>query len=185
MSQRGFTLLEVLVAAAALSIVLLGASSLFVAAVRFEQENSAEIFLQRQATMIKDEMARQIQEGSLASLAVPCAGGVANSLQVTNARGTYCFHRANDATGAATRFVEDRPDGGGGTWDLLSGAAATLSVATGDCFPGSGGFCPAVILDAAGQKVGAVIELRLRYRYPETSAFQTMTFKTTITPRNP
>jgi prepilin-type N-terminal cleavage/methylation domain-containing protein len=182
MNQRGFTLVEVLVAAAALGIVLFGAAGMFLVAGRVEQENSAQIFLQRQATMIKDEMARQIQEGSLATLTT--CPGVADSVQITNSRDTYCFRGGNDASGNPTIF-KDRL--GGGTANLLEGSAATLSVAPGFSCPGTAGFCPTVIQDAAVPPKNAAVRIvfRLRYRFPESNAFQTMTFTTTIAPRNP
>lgn len=178
MSERGFTLLEVLVAAAVLCVILLGAGTFYLSAVRFDKQNSAQTFLQRQATIIKDEMARQIQAGTLASLATGCGGGTATtSVQITQPSGdVYCFHQ--DGTG--TRLLEDRP---GGQWDLLSGTLATLSTTTGPC-PESGGFCVTPVKDGGGNTAGVAITFRLRFQIPETDSYQTMTFTTTITPRN-
>jgi len=206
MSERGFTILELLVATGALSLVLLGMSVFYTVLTRFELENSSQIYLQRQATLVEEEMRRQIEEATAAisgppavasTLVMPCpgAGLSADSLQVTNSRGTYCFRR--DAAGSdATGLLEDRPDGGGGTWDLLSGAPATLTTTTGACpalvagactnpIPtSSGGFCPCLLQDNVGNTVGAAITYRLRFRYPGTNSFQTMTFTTTIAARN-
>ena len=192
MSERGFSLLELLVAATAVSVILFGTGTLFMTFVRFGQENSAQTFLQRQATIIKDEMAKQIQAGSLLSLATGC-GGVVDSVQVTNANESnpsaptgcgaatpptcnYCFRSDG------TTLLEDRP--GGGQWDLLTGAPTTLTTTTGAC-PDSGGFCPTLVLDTTGNAVAVAITFRLRYRYPFTDSLQTMSFTTTITPRNP
>ena len=119
----------------------------------------------------------------------------ADSLQVTNSNEpdpanpvgcapncNYCFRR--DAAG--TGLLEDRA--GGGTWNLLSGAPATLTATTGSCTGASptGGFCPSLVTDNAAppNTVGAAITLRLRFRIPETDSFQAMTFTTTIAARN-
>ena len=181
MSERGFTLLEVLVAAAVLCVILLGAGTFYLSAVRFDKENSAQTFLQRQATIIKDEMARQIQAGSLASLATGCGGGTAtNSVRITQqpSGDVYCFHQDDTGTG----LLEDRP--GSGQWNLLSGTLATLSTTTGPC-PEQGGFCPKLVQDGSGNTAGVAITFRLRFQIPETNSYQTMTFSTTLTPRNP
>jgi len=197
LSERGFTILEVLVAAAALSLVLLGMSLFYTTLTRFELENNSQTYLQRQATLIEDEMRRQIEEATATSMAVPCSGGglSADSLEVTNSRGTYCFRR-DAASTTATGLLEDRPDGGGGTWNLLSGTLATLTTTTGTCpalvagacpspMPASsGGFCPCLLKDNGGAIVGAAMTFRLSARLPGTDSFQTMTFTTTIAARN-
>jgi hypothetical protein len=113
---------------------------------------------------------------------------VANSLQVTNAGGVYCFRR-DSSTG--TQFLEDRP--GGGQWDLLSGAPVTLSTVAGATLDASNfcgptaGFCPgrtgvAPGLDPQGKT--AFVTLRLRFQIPESNGYQTMTFTTSIARRN-
>jgi len=193
MSERGFTLVEVLVAAAAIVIVLLGVGTFYLSSVRFEEENGAQIALQRQATIVMDELRKQVERACTDPAALGCTplvtgcGGVTDSLQVTISAATtppngdvYCFKR--DATPNGTRLLVDRP--GGGTWDLLSGAPATLTTTTGAC-PDAGGFCPTLLIhNATGRTLGAVITLRLRYGVPETNSFQTMTFTTTIAARN-
>ena len=87
---------------------------------------------------------------------------------------------------AGTGLLEDRA--GAGTWNLLSGAPATLTTTTGSCTGASptGGFCPSPVTDNAAppNTVGAAITLRLRFRIPETDSFQAMTFTTTIAARN-
>ena len=197
MSQRGFTLVEVVVAAAALSIVLLGVGTFYLSSIRIEEENTAQTFLQRQATIVMDEMRKQVERActDLAVPGSPCptappaplvlgCGGVPDSLQVSvPAPGgieVYCFKRDSSPNG--TRLLVDRP--GGNQWNLLSGAPATLTTTTGTC-PDAGGFCPTLIVNNNTAKtLGAAITLRLRYRIPETSSFQTMTFTTTLAARN-
>lgn len=197
MNARGFTLLELLLASTVLAGILLGAGWFYLTAKRFELENRAQVSLQRQATLIMDELSKQIQPGTAgksgppvvaSTIVIPCTtSGDPNSLQVTRARSAsdppswpdpvvLCFRGTGDATG----LLEDRP---GGTWNLLTGAPATLSLTTGAC-PDSGGFCPTLVTDNGGNTIGAAITFRLRYRSPESNAFQTMTFTTTIAARN-
>jgi type II secretory pathway pseudopilin PulG len=177
MSERGFSMLEALLATAALSIVLLGVGVFYLSSLRMERDNDAQIQIQRQAAIIISEMRKQIGESTGSTLFRPCPGAVLDSIQATNSRGTYCFRR-NDA---GTGLLEDRP--GGGQWDLLSGALSTLSTTTGDC-PAEGGFCPTLLVKNGGPTVGAVITLRLRFQLPAASAYQTMTFTSTIAARN-
>ena len=190
MSERGFTVLETLLAAAVLGFVMLGVGLFYVSSVRMEQENNAQIYLQRQATLIINEMTKQIGEATASSIVIPCSGGgTPDSIEVTNSRGTYCFHR----DGAGSGLLEDRP---GGQWDLLRlGSPARLTTTTGAC-PDEGGFCPTLVVDnnkpspcggpsqPSCNRVGAAITFRLRFQLPESSGYQTMTFTTTIAARN-
>jgi prepilin-type N-terminal cleavage/methylation domain-containing protein len=181
MSERGFTILELLLAVALLGIVMFGVGAFYFATARVDHDNTAQTFLQRQATLIFDEMTKQIGEATIStdpsSLLIPCPGGVADSLQVKNSRGTYCFHR----DGAGTGVFQTSP--GGGEWDLLKGPPAKLTTTTGAC-PAAGGFCPTILATNGGVTVGAAITLRLRFQLPGTTGYQTMTFNTTIAARN-
>src|SRR5207247_8655476 len=143
MSRLRFTLHALAAAPAALSLVLLRMSLFYTTLTRFELENHTQTYLQRQATLLQDEMRRQIEEATATSMAVPCSGGglSADSLEVTNSRGTYCFRR-DAASPTAPGLLEDRPDGGGGTWNLLSGTLATLTTTTGACPALVAGACP-------------------------------------------
>jgi prepilin-type N-terminal cleavage/methylation domain-containing protein len=49
MSIRGFTLLEVLLAASILAVVMVGLGSFYLSTVRFEHQDRAQVSLQRQA----------------------------------------------------------------------------------------------------------------------------------------
>src|SRR5262245_61985182 len=117
MNKRGVTLLETLIALVVGSVVLLGASSLYVAASRASRQDSAQTFLQRQGVLILEEMAQQIRPAT--ALATDCNG--ANSLQVINASGTFCFYQPD-----STHLNEVRP--GGGTANLLTGSLVPLTV---------------------------------------------------------
>jgi Tfp pilus assembly protein PilV len=114
-NERGLTLLELLIAAALGTVVLLGLGQFYLATVRFGSQSNAQTFLQRQAVIIMDEMAQQIRPAT--GLALATCGGVVNSLQVTSGGGTYCFYQSG------TGLSETRP---GGTWNLLSGSPVTL-----------------------------------------------------------
>jgi prepilin-type N-terminal cleavage/methylation domain-containing protein len=120
-SERGFSLVELLVAAAIGSVVMLGLSGFYLSALRFNAESSAQTYLQRQGALVLDEMARQIRPAT--AIVIATCSGDANSLRITNAAPgggtqTVCFHRNG------SRLLEDLP---GGTRDLLSGSPAPLT----------------------------------------------------------
>lgn len=195
MSERGFTLLEVLLASAVLAIVLLGAGGFYLLTVRVGSENTAQTSLQRQATLIIDEAARQIAPATLLEYPVTC-GADTNALRATNGCGTFCFHR-DSATG--TQLLEDRnlngscpgQTAGTGTMNLLAGAliqargsAGLLSTVNTACSATTGGFCPSLVIHSGSNcVVGAAITFRLRFQIPETGSYQTMTFSSTIAGR--
>jgi type II secretory pathway pseudopilin PulG len=170
MGSRGFTLIDLLVGLSVGAIILLGMSSIYVFATRTGIENDSQAFLQRQASLIMDEMGRRIREATSVettpALTLATCSGVANSLQVTQSDGTVYCYRSDSS------FIRDHcaPDGGGNpqpscvpdTWPLLSGAPVTLT---------NGG-------------KGATISFQLRYHIPESQGFQTMTFTSDFTRRN-
>lgn len=174
MGNRGFTLLELLAALAVASILVLGTSGIFVFITRAGKDNDAQAYLQRQAALLMDEMARQIRPATSLVDSFTCGpgAGTPNSLLVTQADGTrYCFR--GDATG--TGFWRDHyapgaatPDG---SWNLLAGAPVTLTTA------GS----PTLVVVNSRR---AVITFQLQYQIPGSPSFQTMTFSTTIARRN-
>ena len=195
MSERGFALLELLVASAAGVIVLLGVGAYYLTTVRFGNEGTAQISLQRQASMVIDEAARQIAPATLLEYPVAC-GGDANGLRATNSCGTFCFHRES-ATGS--QLLEDRTLNGTcpnqtastGTMNLLAGAliqaggsAGLLSTVDTACSASTGGFCPSLVRhNGTNCVVGTALTFRLRFQHPGTSSYETMTFSTTIAGR--
>ena len=62
MLQRGYTLLEVLVAAAIGAAVAVGLSGFFVATLRFGKDTDAQVALQRQGTAIAEELGRRLRQ---------------------------------------------------------------------------------------------------------------------------
>lgn len=96
MSQRGATLIELLIVVVIASVVLLGIGSFYVSMLVSYNTGNAQAFVQRQGTLIQEEMARQI----LPADAVP--GGDCgpvpdpgtNSLRVaTNDDKFFCFYQ--------------------------------------------------------------------------------------------
>jgi type II secretory pathway pseudopilin PulG len=200
MNARGFTLLETLLAGALVAVLLAGASGFYLMTVRYGNQDMALISLQRQATLVVDEMTRQIGPATKLEFGVTC-GGDPNGLRATNPCGTFCFHRD---TATLSQILEDRvlstpPPGvlcpnqtaGTGTVDLLkdalipaSGAAGRLSTVDTACSATSGGFCPDLIIhNGASCVVGAVVTLRLRSKLQSSTGYQVMTFATSIAGR--
>src|SRR2546426_458873 len=62
MRQRGYTLLEVLVAAAIGAAVAVGLSGFFLATLRFGKDSDAQVALQRQGTAIAEELGRRLRQ---------------------------------------------------------------------------------------------------------------------------
>jgi len=148
MNERGITLLESVIAMAIGSVVLLGIGSFYVATARFSRQDNAQISLQRQGTLIIEEMARQIRPATfLTRGAGLCRGDDTNSLKATNSLGAFCFYRARTCSQTTkpcsitadcpqgeiclsngTQLLEDRP--GGGTENLLAGSPVPLTVSS-------------------------------------------------------
>ena len=116
MNERGFTLVELLVAIAVGVVVLLGIGGFFLSTLRFSAQSSSQTFLQRQGTIIIDEMARQIRfaNGVLcknpdaSSILCPGACPANPSLKVIQpgVTGFYCFYQSGD------QLFERTPTGG-------------------------------------------------------------------------
>jgi len=60
--QRGYTLLEVLVAAAIGAAVAVGLSGFFLTTLRFGKDTDAQVALQRQGTAIAEELGRRLRQ---------------------------------------------------------------------------------------------------------------------------
>jgi type II secretory pathway pseudopilin PulG len=194
MNARGFTILETLLAGAVLALMLLGVSGFYLTTIRYGNQDAALVSLQRQATFVVDEMARQIAPATALSL-VTC-GADPNGLRATNSCGTFCFHR--DST-TGTQLLEDRVlngtcpghTAGSGTMNLLAGAlipasgqAGVLTTVNTACSATGGGFCPSLIVHTGSTcVVGAAVTFRLRAQLPMSSSYQVMTFSTSIAGR--
>ena len=98
MNPRGFTLVEVMLASVAGAIVLLGIGSFYISMVNAYKKGNDQAFLQRQATLIQDELARQILPAYQVTSG-PCGGGTTttNSLLVNLPDGKFlCFYLQAD-----------------------------------------------------------------------------------------
>lgn len=148
MNARGFTLLEVLVAVAIGSVILLALGKLYVSAIYWHRLDEPVSYMQRQGAIIVDELARHIRAASSnASNPMKCspAGcdpianqgpatcGVDPSLQITNpdplpngeSAGDYCFRL--DTTGG-NQFIRARSGGGQSNMLREGGSLAALTV---------------------------------------------------------
>ena len=169
MNERGYTMLEFLISTALGGVTLLGLSGFYLSSLRFNDESGSRTYLQRQGTMVLEEMARQIRPASLLS-APPCTPGSANSLQVTNTSGTFTFRQSG------SQFLEDLP-GGTGTRNLLSTSLSPLTVT-----PDS--FCPVVVSGSGVPDTAVIITFQLKDQTSYDTPHNLLTFKTTLAKRN-
>lgn len=98
MNQRGFTLMEVLVAGLTGAVVLLGIGSFYISMVNAYKQGNDQAFLQRQATMVQEGLARKILP-AYGVTSGPCGGGTTstNSLLVNLPDGKFlCFYQQAD-----------------------------------------------------------------------------------------
>ena len=133
MSERGVTVLELLVAMGLGTVVLLGAITLYRTVVWSSKVDDAQAYLQDQATIVVAELTRQIEGASTiaacsssSDCVLSTCNGVATFLYVAQPDGTiYCFY-----TTAGGEFIQYRqtPGGSSGTWNMLSGSLAPLIV---------------------------------------------------------
>ena len=102
-SQRGFTLVELLVATAVGAVVVGGLFSLYLATMRSFEESDAQVVLQRQGALALEEIGRQVR-GAVGPGAISLAicNGRADSVQVATAAGNVCYYA--DGAGALCEF---------------------------------------------------------------------------------
>ncbi len=122
MNNRGLGLVEHLVTMSVGIVVLLGISSFYISTVRVYSQSSSQTSLQRQGTMIIDEMTRRIQFANGLVEDHPTDCPATPSLKVTQPRaaGFYCFYQSGD------QLLERRPDGS--DFNLLDGTLHPISV---------------------------------------------------------
>jgi prepilin-type N-terminal cleavage/methylation domain-containing protein len=137
MNQRGITLLELLVALTLGAVVLLAAGSFYRTVAWTSKADFSQAFLQDQATIVVDELTRQVEAASTIAACFPgseCLVGTCDDqttfLYVAQPDGSiYCFYRTTSG-----QFMEYRQPAGGfsGNWNMLSNSPAPLIVTTFD-----------------------------------------------------
>jgi prepilin-type N-terminal cleavage/methylation domain-containing protein len=139
MNERGVTILELIVALAIGTVVMLGAGALYRTATWSAKEDFSEAHLQNQASLVVAEIQRQVEAASTIAACYPgsdcivaeCDGqngstAVSTFLYVAQPDGSiYCFYRTTDG-----RFMQYRQpaSGSSGHWNMLSPSAAPLIV---------------------------------------------------------
>lgn len=133
MSERGVTLLELLVALGLGTVVLLAAAIFYRNVAWSGKVDDAQAYLQDQATIVVAELTRQIEAASTIAACssgsdciLASCNGVATFLYVAQPDGTiYCFYST-----AGGDFMQYRQTSGGssGAWNMLSGSLTPLIV---------------------------------------------------------
>jgi prepilin-type N-terminal cleavage/methylation domain-containing protein len=157
MRSRGFTLIEVIVALVAASIVLLGSWTFYLSALHFSADSERQAYLQRQATVVLEQFGRQIRPASSLTIlngASPgtCMDPIAADLTpgtdvlVVDNGTVFCFYRS--AANQMIRCQYDNTSNTCNSWNLLSGGLAPLTVSS---------FVPTLLTqcDAAGSTCAA------------------------------
>lgn len=130
--HRGFSLIELLVAALLTTMVAAGLFSAYLATARSLREASAQTALQRQGTLALQDIGRQVQsagdskdsEDRTIEAFTPGAtcNGHGNSVQVNTPSGIVCYYATADGALCEFRGVSCR--------NLLAGGLGTIALAT-------------------------------------------------------
>jgi Tfp pilus assembly protein PilE len=128
--QRGLSLVELLVAAMLTTVVAGGLFSAYVATTRSFGESSAQAALQRQGTLVLEEIGRQVR-GAIepkpgdtpllrSALSVGTCNGNLDSLWVRTAAGDICYYARADGALCEARGITCR--------NLLAGGLKTIAL---------------------------------------------------------
>ena len=129
MDQRGLSLIELLVAAMLTTVVAGGLFSAYVATTRSFGESSAQAALQRQGTLVLEEIGRQVRGAIVPkgesppprpALSVDTCNGNPDSVWVRTAAGEMCFYARDDGALCEYRGTTCR--------NLLAGGLKTISL---------------------------------------------------------
>jgi prepilin-type N-terminal cleavage/methylation domain-containing protein len=128
MNNRGFTLIELLVAVAVGALVLLGIGGFYLSTVRFYGQSNSQAFLQRQASLIIEEMARQIHAACelTDNPGLLCVGCPPPSLSVTQPGVAKCDGPTYSFYQSGNQLFERHPNKS--DFNLLSGSPVLLTV---------------------------------------------------------
>ncbi len=121
-NNRGIGLAELLIATLVGVVMLLGIGSFFISSIRFYEQSSSQTFLQRQGTLIMDEMSRRIQFANGLVEDHPTDCPPTPSLKVTQpgVAEYYCFYESSG------QLLERLPDGT--DFNLLDGTPQPISI---------------------------------------------------------
>jgi prepilin-type N-terminal cleavage/methylation domain-containing protein len=128
--QRGFSLLELLVAAMLTTVVAGALLSVYIATARSLGESSAQAALQRQGTLVLEEIGRQVR-GAMEpkpgekppirpALSLDICNGNPDSLWVRTADAEMCFYAGDDGALCEYRGIACR--------NLLAGGLKTITL---------------------------------------------------------
>jgi len=122
-NNRGIGLVELLISILVGAVLILGIGSFYLSSIRFYDQSSSQTYLQRQATLVIDEMARRIRFANGLVGDPPGDCPATPSLKVTqpDLTGFYCFYQSGDG------LLERLPDGS--DFDLLKGPPVSLTLA--------------------------------------------------------
>lgn len=144
--QRGFSLIELTIASAIGTVVLLGVFSLYLATTTSFSQSSSQGYLQRQGTLTTDAIARRVRGASaIARSCTPSAPGgtTGRVLELTlssppnplSEAGAYCYYAGNGGNGVAAGVFCERftptVGGAGPCRNLLAGPQSSLVRQTG------------------------------------------------------
>ena len=125
--HRGFSLIELLVAALLTTMVAVGLFSAYLATARSLRDAGMQTALQRQGTLALEDIGRQVQSaGDSKDLTTEAftpgatCNGHANSVQVNTPSGTVCYYATSDGALCEFRGVSCR--------NLLAGGLGTIAL---------------------------------------------------------
>jgi len=160
--QRGLSLVELLVAAVLTTVVAGGLFSAYVATTRSFGESSAQAALQRQGTLVLEEIGRQVR-GAIEPnpLSVEICNGIPDSVRVRTVAGDMCYYARADGALCEYRGITCR--------NLLAGGLKTIALlqqpALPDprCPPGVPAGAPCFRMSAAPNSLGAPTQVDLAF----------------------
>jgi prepilin-type N-terminal cleavage/methylation domain-containing protein len=189
--ERGFSLVELLVASMLGTLVAGGLLSFYVATTRTVVESNAQAALQRQGSLAVEEISRQVRSavdpgdtGGLPAISLTTCNGVPGSVQVsTPSDGSVCYYA--DRGGALCEYRDAKA----GCRNLLAGGLKRIvlltqtSPADPRCPPtvAPGAPCFAMTPNAAASPTRVDVAFAIRDSDGDLDGMNAMTFSTSLT----
>jgi prepilin-type N-terminal cleavage/methylation domain-containing protein len=209
--EAGFTIIEVLIAAAIGTIIMLAFGSFFLSAIRFGQSADTQATVQRFGTLIAEDLGQRLRladgspdvEDPASPPATPvCVGAVTTNdliLVIPNTSGsTTCMYRTTDASPLLARC--DIPSGGGACSPIANMLSGTLVPLTAACAPGysctpwsvatvtpcvsAGGTCTGSVCSISAQSCTAVPGATVEFTISDGTSLQETFGVTVVTSRH-